>query len=195
MKIRAYGLFLCLLAALALISGNALGEAPGIAVFPEAEPAERVSLFANAEVNAMIDENYEAVVRNGWAELRIPRSMHGITEDVFPANSLDAAHKLIDAGYDAYMIGGSVRDLIMGTETMDYDITTNASNEAIVEVLGDVTFHSIATGHEFAIVHYGDEIVDVATCINIPASYHGVQGVPEFDPESLYSDNIVADSF
>ena len=195
MKNRAYGLFLCLLAALALISGNAFGEASGTVAFPEADPAERAGLFASAEVNAMIDENYEAVVRDGWAELRIPMSMHGITEDHFPANSLDAAHKLIDAGYDAYMIGGSVRDLIMGTETMDYDITTNASNEAIVEVLGDVTFHSIATGHEFAIVHYGDEIVDVATCINIPASYHGIQGVPDFDPDSLYSDNIVADSF
>ena len=94
MKIRAYGLFLCLLAALALISGNALGEAPGTVVIPEADPAERAGLFASAEVNAMIDENYEAVVRDGWAELRIPMSMHGITEDVFPANSLDAAHKL-----------------------------------------------------------------------------------------------------
>lgn len=195
MKIRAYGLFLCLLAALALISGNALGEAPGTVVIPEADPAERAGLFANAEVNAMIDENYEAVVRDGWAELRIPLSMHGITEEHFTANSLDAARKLIDAGYDAYMIGGSVRDLIMGTEAMDYDITTNASNEAIMEVLGDVTFHGIATGHEFAIVHYGDEIVDVASCINIPASYHGIQGVPDFDPDSLYSDNIVADSF
>ena len=195
MKIRAYGLFLCLLAALALISGNALGEAPGTVVIPDADPAERAGLFANAEVNAMIDENYEAVVRDGWAELRIPLSMHGITEEHFTANSLDAAHKLIDAGYDAYMIGGSVRDLIMGTEAMDYDITTNASNEAIMEVLGDVTFHGIATGHEFAIVHYGDEIVDVASCINIPASYHGIQGVPDFDPDSLYSDNIVADSF
>ena len=195
MKIRAYGLFLCLLAALALISGNALGEAPGTVVIPDADPAERADLFANAEVNAMIDENYEAVVRDGWAELRIPLSMHGITEEHFTANSLDAAHKLIDAGYDAYMIGGSVRDLIMGTEAMDYDITTNASNEAIMEVLGDVTFHGIATGHEFAIVHYGDEIVDVASCINIPASYHGIQGVPDFNPDSLYSDNIVADSF
>ena len=195
MKIRAYGLFLCLLAALALISGNALGEAPGTVVIPDADPAEMAGLFANAEVNAMIDENYEAVVRDGWAELRIPLSMHGITEEHFTANSLDAAHKLIDAGYDAYMIGGSVRDLIMGTEAMDYDITTNASNEAIMEVLGDVTFHGIATGHEFAIVHYGDEIVDVASCINIPASYHGIQGVPDFDPDSLYSDNIVADSF
>ena len=43
MKIRAYGLFLCLLAALALISGNALGEAPGTVVIPEADPAERAS--------------------------------------------------------------------------------------------------------------------------------------------------------
>ena len=65
MKNRAYGLFLCLLVALALISGNALGEAPGTVVIPEADPAERAGLFASAEVNAMIDENYEAVVRDG----------------------------------------------------------------------------------------------------------------------------------
>ena len=36
------------------------------------------------------------------------------------------AEKLENAGYDAYLVGGCVRDLIMGREARDWDITTNA---------------------------------------------------------------------
>lgn len=151
--------------------------------------------FANSEINRLVDENYKLVVENGWAELRIPQSVHGITKDAFSPNALDAAEKLIAAGYEAYLVGGSIRDLIMGTPSMDFDITTTASNEVIKELFDEVTFHSIPLGHSFAFVHYPDEIVDVATCVNIPAGLHGLKGVPDFDPEPLYSNNFVYDSF
>ncbi|MCR5296079.1 MAG: hypothetical protein K6E17_01600 [Clostridiales bacterium] len=36
------------------------------------------NLFDNPEVNALIDANHEEVVKNGWAELRIPESVHQI---------------------------------------------------------------------------------------------------------------------
>ena len=36
----------------------------------------------NEEIMSMIDENYQQVLKNGYAELRIPLSLHGITEDV-----------------------------------------------------------------------------------------------------------------
>ena len=39
--------------------------------------------------------------------------------------------KLEDSGYEAYLVGGSVRDAIMGYEISDYDITTNASLDEI----------------------------------------------------------------
>jgi len=155
----------------------------------------RTGFFANSEINRLVDENYEQVVENGWAELRIPQSVHGITRDAFSPNALDAADKLIAAGYEAYFIGGSIRDLIMGTPSMDFDITTTASNEQIKEIFDDVTFHSIPLGHSFAFVHYPDEIIDVATCVNIPAGLYGLKGVPDFDPEPLYSNNFVYDSF
>ena len=151
--------------------------------------------FANSEINRLVDENYKEVVENGWAELRIPQSVHGITKDAFSPNALDAAEKLIAAGYEAYLVGGSIRDLIMGTPSMDFDITTTASNEVIKELFDEVTFHSIPLGHSFAFVHYPDEIVDVATCVNIPAGLYGLKGVPDFDPEPLYSNNFVYDSF
>ena len=143
----------------------------------------------------MIDENYKLVQENGWAELRIPESVHGLSRDIFSPNAVDAAEKLINAGYEAYCIGGAVRDLVMGTPTMDFDIVTTAPNEEFEKILGDVTFHTIPSGQSFGYAHYPDEVIDVARCVNIPAAYKGLPGVPDFDPDALYSGSFVADSF
>ncbi len=131
--------------------------------------------FDNAKLNKMIDENFKDVENNGWAELRIPSSIHGISEGAFSDNALVTAQKLIDAGYEAYIIGGAVRDLVMGTETMDFDITTNASNQEIKKVFKNAKFHTIPTGLEFAYVDYPGEVIDVASCVNIPAEYKGLK--------------------
>ena len=151
--------------------------------------------FFTPEVNRMIDENYKLVQEKGWAELRIPESVHGISRDSFPPNTVDAAEKLINAGYEAYGIGGAIRDLIIGTPSRDFDITTTAPNEEFERILGNVTFHTIPSGLSFGDAHYPDEIIDVASCVNIPAAYKGLPGVPDFDPDALYSGSIVADSF
>ena len=47
-----------------------------VGVFAE-EKAANGSIFANASINRMIDENYKKVQENGYAELRIPFSLHG----------------------------------------------------------------------------------------------------------------------
>ena len=151
--------------------------------------------FNNKEINRLIDENYELVVQNGWAELRIPESVHGIKRDRFSPNALDVADKLIANGYEAYIIGGSIRDLVIGTPSMDFDITTNATNEQIKATFENVAFHEIPSGHAFAFVQYPGEVIDVASCVNIPDQFYGLPGVPEFTPGALYSGNFVFDSF
>jgi poly(A) polymerase len=160
-----------------------------------AESAGTSFPFFTDEINRMIDENYKLVQENGWAELRIPESVHGLSRDIFSPNAVDAAEKLINAGYEAYCIGGAVRDLVMGTPTMDFDIVTTAPNEEFEKILGDVTFHTIPSGQSFGYAHYPDEVIDVARCVNIPAAYKGLPGVPDFDPDALYSGSFVADSF
>ena len=159
------------------------------------EAAKTSFPFFTPEINRMIDENYKLVQENGWAELRIPESVHGLSRDIFSPNAVDAAEKLINAGYEAYCIGGAVRDLVMGTPTMDFDIVTTAPNEEFEKILGDVTFHTIPSGQSFGYAHYPDEVIDVARCVNIPAAYKGLPGVPDFDPDALYSGSFVADSF
>jgi tRNA nucleotidyltransferase (CCA-adding enzyme) len=55
--------------------------------------------------------------------------------------------KIEDAGFEAFLVGGCVRDHIMGIKPKDYDVTTNATPEQIVSIFGeDETFYDNAFG-------------------------------------------------
>ena len=51
---------------------------------------------------------------------------------------------IINAGYDAYLVGGAVRDLLLEKEPEDYDIVTNAQPEEIVAVAKKAGFGVVA---------------------------------------------------
>lgn len=96
-----------------------------------AETTVTQKISFSAEINNLIDENYNLVCWNGYAKLVIPQTLHGIVENQFSPNCIAAAKTLIEAGHKAYVIGGAVRDLIMGKTTNDFDIVTSATNDEI----------------------------------------------------------------
>ncbi len=153
------------------------------------------SIFRNEEINKLVDENYKEVQEKGYAELRIPRELHNIQETVMTPNSMDAAHKLLEAGYSVYVIGGCVRDFIMGTDSNDIDLVTNATLEQQQAIFGEALHTHDARGRTFGVVYYPDEKVDLCEMQNIPAEYKDIEGLPEFDPEKLTSDSVLFDSF
>jgi tRNA nucleotidyltransferase (CCA-adding enzyme) len=61
-----------------------------------------------------------------------------------------ALSRLEDAGHEAYVVGGAVRDAMLGRAVHDYDITTSASPEEIKSVFAD--FHTILTGEKHGTV-------------------------------------------
>ncbi len=67
------------------------------------------------------------------------------TELVIPQEILDVHATLIKAGYEAYLVGGCVRDLLIGREPKDWDITTNAKPEQI-QALYEETFYENSYG-------------------------------------------------
>jgi len=81
-------------------------------------------------------------------------------EDISSA-ALDVVDGLQDAGYDGYLVGGCVRDLLMGSSPKDFDVTTNASPEEVKQLFR----RSRIIGRRFRIVHvrYGREVIEVAT--------------------------------
>ena len=152
-------------------------------------------LFDIEGIDKILDDNYAQVKENGYAELRIPLSTHGYTEDIISDRGREVGKKLLDNGYSAYVVGGCIRDLVLGKEVSDIDIVTDATLEQQEELFGDALGTHISNGRVFGYVTFPDEIVDLVTMQNIPASFAGLPGVPEFNPDSLISTSLLCDSF
>jgi len=91
----------------------------------------------------------------------VPRSDHNISRNHISENALKVLYRLKNGGYNAYLVGGSVRDLLLGREPKDFDVATDARPEQIRELFRN----SRLIGRRFLLAHvrYGDEIIEVST--------------------------------
>jgi poly(A) polymerase len=98
----------------------------------------------------------------GAALLRtVPRDAHCISRKDISPSALRVLYRLRDAGYDAYLVGGAVRDLLVGGHPKDFDIATNATPEEVRQLFRN----SRLIGRRFRLAHvvFGREIIEVAT--------------------------------
>ncbi|SFB81662.1 polynucleotide adenylyltransferase PcnB [Pseudoalteromonas denitrificans] len=93
--------------------------------------------------------------------LVIERSEHGVSRKSFSPNALKVLYRLKDGGYDAYLVGGCIRDALLGIEPKDFDIVTNATPEQIKKQFRNCRL----IGRRFRLAHivFGREIIEVAT--------------------------------
>lgn len=70
-------------------------------------------------------------------------------------------YRLKSAGYQAHLVGGGVRDLLLGREPKDFDVATDATPEQVREVFRNCRL--IGRRFRLAHVHFGREIIEVAT--------------------------------
>lgn len=98
--------------------------------------------------------------------------------------------ELQDAGYETYVVGGAVRDLLLGCTPKDYDISTSATPEEICQVFG--RRHTIIIGKRFRLVHYrmGHEIIEISTFRRSPGKT-AIKDHPRFAnlPEKMIIDD------
>jgi poly(A) polymerase len=91
----------------------------------------------------------------------IPRPEHSISRSAISPNALRVLYRLREAGYEAFLVGGCVRDLLIGITPKDFDIATSASPEEVKR-----TFRNCRLiGRRFRLAHvfFGREIIEVAT--------------------------------
>ncbi|MFZ5699309.1 MAG: polynucleotide adenylyltransferase PcnB [Pseudomonadota bacterium] len=96
------------------------------------------------------------------AELRvIPREAHHVSRKNISPNALKVLYRLKDAGYEAYLVGGGVRDLLLDGHPKDFDVATSATPEQVKRVFGNCRL----IGRRFRLAHilFGREVVEVAT--------------------------------
>jgi len=91
----------------------------------------------------------------------ISRAEHGISRRQISQNCLKVLYALNEAGYQAFIVGGGVRDLLLGMKPKDFDIATSATPEEIRALFRN----SRIIGRRFRIVHvhFGREILEVST--------------------------------
>ncbi|MGA1674937.1 MAG: polynucleotide adenylyltransferase PcnB [Pseudomonadales bacterium] len=92
---------------------------------------------------------------------RLSARRHGLFRDQVHQDALNTVEQLRDAGYEAYLVGGCVRDLLLGQSPKDFDVATNATPEEV----RDLFRRSRLIGRRFQIVHvrYGRHIIEVST--------------------------------
>ncbi len=92
----------------------------------------------------------------------IPRSEHSISRSQIDKGVLDILYSLNREGYEAYLVGGGLRDLLLGLEPKDFDVVTNATPEEIRSVFRH-RCRIIGRRFRLAHVHVGNKIIEVAT--------------------------------
>lgn len=91
----------------------------------------------------------------------IPRESHTISRKDISDNALKVLYRLKNAGFEAYLVGGGVRDLSLGREPKDFDVVTDARPEDVNELFRNCRL--IGRRFRLAHVHFGREIIEVAT--------------------------------
>lgn len=100
----------------------------------------------------------------------IPRRDHPLSRQQISPGALKVLYRLHRAGFEAQVVGGGVRDLLLGLRPKDFDIVTDARPERVKRLFRN----SRIIGRRFRLVHvvFRDELVEVATFRKDPDPRH-----------------------
>ena len=95
------------------------------------------------------------------AATRIPRDGHPVSRKNISDSALKVMSRLASQGFQAFLVGGAVRDLLLGGHPKDFDVATDATPEEVHALFRN----SRIIGRRFRIVHvrFGREIIEVTT--------------------------------
>jgi poly(A) polymerase len=128
----------------------------------------------------MIDSGHDPLA--AFPEPRIlQRSEHPVSRRDIDPRVLKVLYRLIDAGHDAYLVGGGVRDLMIGRRPKDFDVATSAHPQEV----RDLFRNSRLIGRRFRLVHvfFGPDNIEVATF------RRRAEDVPESEDPLIRHDN------
>ncbi|MBE0599283.1 MAG: polynucleotide adenylyltransferase PcnB [Desulfuromonadales bacterium] len=115
----------------------------------------------------------------------LPRAEHSISRQQIDPDTLKVLYRLHRSGFKAYLVGGGVRDLLLGRTPKDFDVGTDATPNQVKKLFRNC----FLVGRRFRLAHvrFGDKVVEVATFRRLAEA----DDLPE-NPEDhrLFSENI-----
>jgi poly(A) polymerase len=110
---------------------------------------------------ALLNDTNSTFQPGGHEPLIIRREEHPISRANISANALKVLYRLKEAGYQAFLVGGAVRDLLLGITPKDFDVATNAHPDQVKQLFRNCRL--IGRRFHLAHVRFGNEIIEVAT--------------------------------
>ena len=117
--------------------------------------------YYTARLSALKRKTNLNLAPSGAQPTVVPRSEHPISRAAISANALRVLYRLKEGGYQAFLVGGSVRDLLLGLQPKDFDIATNASPDEVRALFRNCRL--IGRRFRLAHVYFGNDVVEVAT--------------------------------
>ena len=118
----------------------------------------------------------------------VPRAAHTISRRDIDPDALKVLYRLHEAGYTAYLVGGSVRDLLLGRRPKDFDIGTSAQPHQVKKLFRNCWI----IGRRFRLAHvkFGPKIIEVATFRRqVPATDRDLDSPDATEPLVITEDN------
>ena len=129
--------------------------------------------------------------RNSDSPIVIQRADHNISRKNISRSAVRVMQELGKAGYEAYLVGGGVRDLLLGGRPKDFDVATNATPEQVRKVFRNARI----IGRRFKIVHvrFGREVIEVTTFRGHHEDASKPHQAHQSDQGMLLRDNVFGD--
>jgi len=139
---------------------------------PEASQTERFDQTPSGIVCPLAQKPLASVAdaANGQVVI-LPRALHNISRRDIDPDALKVLYHLSRHGYIAYLVGGSVRDLLMGRRPKDFDVGTDAHPRTIKKLFRNC----FLVGRRFRLAHikFGDKVIETSTFRRQPESSGG----------------------
>lgn len=118
----------------------------------------------------------------------VPRDDHSVSRNDISEPALKVLYRLHKAGYQALLVGGGVRDTLLGLHPKDFDVATDATPEQVHKLFRN----SRLIGRRFKLVHvvFGREVIEVATFRAPPQQEHSKQVAATGDQGMILRDNV-----
>ncbi len=125
-------------------------------------PSQKVLILnQNPELTKILEQNKQNVLKNGQDRLVISSKFFNFSKDDIHSEATIVIDKLEKAGFQAYLVGGGVRDLLFGKHPHDFDVTTDASPEEVCKIFKNAKI--VGDHFKIAKVYFDDESIEVAT--------------------------------
>jgi poly(A) polymerase len=118
----------------------------------------------------------------------VTREEHCISRSHISDNALKVLYRLHNAGHQALLVGGGVRDTLLGMNPKDFDVATDATPEEVNRLFRN----SRLIGKRFKLVHvvFGRDVIEVATFRAPPSEQHSDKVAAKGDEGMILRDNV-----